>query len=53
MLDLNEDKKKVINLISDTIKQKTFSVGGVQQEKESLIQEMVYPRQFLIDWKVL
>lgn len=48
ILDLNEDKKKVINLISDTIKQKPFSVGVQQENKGKFNQEMVYPP--VSDW---
>lgn len=48
MLDLNEDKKKVINLISNTIKEEPFSVGVQQENKGKFNQEMVYPP--VSDW---
>ena len=48
MLDLNEDKKNVINQISDTIKEYPFRVGVRQENKGKFNQEMVYPP--VSDW---
>lgn len=43
MLDIDDDKKKVINQISDTIKEVPFRVGLRQENEGKFNQEMVYP----------
>lgn len=48
MLDITADKRKVITLLSDTIKQKPFIVGVKQENKGKFNQEMVYPP--VSDW---
>lgn len=43
MLDYDEDKKKAVELISQTIKQKPFRVGVKQLNRGKFNQDMIYP----------